>query len=300
LVIVGGGIAGLSAACRLDKRGFRDFVIVEMEQRAGGNARWGENEVTAYPWGAHYVPVPGRRAVLVRELFEELGILRDGQWEERYLCFDPQERLFLHGAWQDGLEPTIGLGTRDREELRRFAARMAEFRATGRFTIPMALGAGDAASPLDRVSMAEWLQHEGFTSPVVRWYVDYACRDDYGALLSDASAWAGVHYFASREPEERGPLTWPEGNGWIVRQLLARVGKYLETNAFVHRTDVPDPPGHSTGRPPMARPPRTVRYCCSATGASGKRRSSPISSERTPTSGRASRGSTSCAWGTRW
>jgi len=237
LVIVGGGIAGLSAAWRLDKRGFRDFVIVEMEQRAGGNARWGENEVTAYPWGAHYVPVPGRRAVLVRELFEELGILRDGQWEERYLCFDPQERLFLHGTWQDGLEPTIGLGTRDREELRRFAARMAEFRATGRFTIPMALGAGDAASPLDRVSMAEWLQHEGFTSPVVRWYVDYACRDDYGALLSDASAWAGVHYFASREPEERGPLTWPEGNGWIVRQLLARVGKYLETNAFVHRIE---------------------------------------------------------------
>src|SRR5439155_240305 len=71
LVIVGGGIAGLSAAWRLDKRGFRDFVIVEMEQRAGGNARWGENEVTAYPWGAHYVPVPGRWAVLVRELFEE-------------------------------------------------------------------------------------------------------------------------------------------------------------------------------------------------------------------------------------
>ena len=41
IVIAGGGIAGLSAAWRLDKRGFRDFVLLEMGERAGGNARWG-------------------------------------------------------------------------------------------------------------------------------------------------------------------------------------------------------------------------------------------------------------------
>ena len=76
LVIVGGGIAGLSAAWRLDKRGFRDFVVLEMDRQAGGNARWGENEVSRYPWAAHYVPVPARKSVLVRELMEELGVLR--------------------------------------------------------------------------------------------------------------------------------------------------------------------------------------------------------------------------------
>src|SRR5882724_10021039 len=102
VVIVGGGIAGLSAAWRLDKKGFRDFVLLEMESRPGGNARWGENEVTPYPWAAHYVPVPGKRVALVRELFEELGVLRDGVWDERQLCFSPQERLFLHGRWQEG------------------------------------------------------------------------------------------------------------------------------------------------------------------------------------------------------
>src|SRR5207248_5784707 len=69
LVIVGGGVAGRSAAWRLDKRGFHDFVVTEMEPRAGGNARWGENEVSAYPWGAHYVPVPGRREALARRLY---------------------------------------------------------------------------------------------------------------------------------------------------------------------------------------------------------------------------------------
>ena len=95
IAIVGGGIAGLSAAWELDRRGFRDFVVLELLARAGGNARSGENDVSAYPWAAHYVPVPGPRATLVRELFEELGVLRDGVWEEGNLCFSPQERLFM-------------------------------------------------------------------------------------------------------------------------------------------------------------------------------------------------------------
>ena len=43
IVIVGGGIAGLSAAWRLDKRGFRDFVLLEMEREVGGNSRSGND-----------------------------------------------------------------------------------------------------------------------------------------------------------------------------------------------------------------------------------------------------------------
>ena len=46
----------------------------------------------------------------------------------------------------------------------------------------------------------------------------YATRDDYGAALNATSAWAGLHYFASRATEER--FEWPEGNGHIARRLL--------------------------------------------------------------------------------
>ncbi|MBI3695686.1 MAG: FAD-dependent oxidoreductase, partial [Acidobacteria bacterium] len=183
LVIVGGGVAGLAAAWRLHKRGFRDFVLLEMEPQAGGNSRWGHNEVSAYPWAAHYVPVPGKRTTLVRELFEDLGVLRGGKWEERYLCFSPQERLFLHGRWQEGIEPATGLSARDREQFRRFEERMQEFRSLGQFTIPVEDGA--KAPALDGVSMAEWLRNEKFDSPYLDWYVNYATRDDYGALTSD-------------------------------------------------------------------------------------------------------------------
>jgi len=232
VVIVGGGMAGLSAAWRLDKRGFHDFILLEMESRAGGNARWGENEITPYPWAAHYVPVPGKKAELVRELFEELGVLRDGVWEERYLCFSPQERLYLHGRWQEGIEPSVGATPGDRKQFARFATLVKEFRATDQFTIPMELGAKPSA--LDRLSMAEWLTQERFTSPYLRWYINYACRDDYGALAADTSAWAGIHYFASREPDEKGPLTWPEGNGWIARRLIDKLRRYVQSGSMVH------------------------------------------------------------------
>ena len=232
IVIVGGGMAGLNAAWHLDKRGFRDFVLLEMESKTGGNSRWGENEISRFPWAAHYVPVPAKGESLARELFEELGVLRDGQWDDRVLCFAPQERLFIFGRWQEGIEPENAT-PRALDQYQRFNDRMNQFRATGEFTIPM--GRGAKASALDRISMQDWLAQEKFDSPTLRWYVNYACRDDYGALAQNTSAWAGVHYFASRDPEEKGPLTWPEGNGWIAQRLFEKLQRYVRTGSVVYR-----------------------------------------------------------------
>jgi glycine/D-amino acid oxidase-like deaminating enzyme len=235
VVIVGGGIAGLSAAWRMRKQGFSNFVLLEMNDAAGGNARWGENEIAAYPWAAHYVPVPGPKAVYVRELFEDLGVLENGQWNERYLCFSPQERLFLYGRWQEGIEPAVGLKPRDREQFQCLEDIFAKHRSSGEFTIPLELGRSNRSAALDRISFSDWLCQHNIDSPLVNWYMNYACRDDYGALAKDTSAWAGIHYFSSREAEEKGPLTWPEGNGWITRRLLERVGENVRTNQMVHR-----------------------------------------------------------------
>ena len=228
VVIVGGGIAGLSAAWRLQKRGIDAFVVLEMNAQSGGNSRWGENGTTAYPWAAHYVPVPGKNAAYVRELFSELGVLKpDGTWDERYLCLAPQERLFIYGRWQEGIEPATGLTATDREQFRRLAETTDSLRTTGRFTVPIDVGLSSQDESLDRVSFGEWLAANRFDSKPLLWYMDYVCRDDYGAMAADVSAWAGLHYFSSRENEEKGPLTWPEGNGWIVKQLLTRVGRFV-------------------------------------------------------------------------
>ncbi len=237
IVIIGGGMAGLCAAWRLQKKGFHDFVLLEMEAEVGGNSRSGENEISAYHWAAHYVPVPALHEVLARELFEDLGVLKDGKWDERRLCFYPQERLYLHGRWQEGIEPEVAATERDREDYRRFQSIIDERRASGEFTIPMEHGGehGSKPSSLDKMSMRQWMDENRFTSPYLNWYIDYACRDDYGALPSETSAWAGIHYFASRAPEEKGPLVWPEGNGWIAHQLTSRVKPFIRTGSPAYR-----------------------------------------------------------------
>jgi protoporphyrinogen oxidase len=230
VVIVGGGIAGLSAAWELDRRGMRDFVLLELESTAGGNSRSGENGISAFPWAAHYVPVPGPGNVELRELFTELGVLRDGVWDERHLCFAPQERLYQHGEWHASIEPTHALDVRGRAAFQRFAELVDEQRASGGFTIPMA-GGVEQDSALDRLTMAEWLSKNGLDDAALRWYVDYACRDDYGARARAVSAWAGIHYFAARDEAQHGPLTWPEGNGWIAKRMIARVGDRLRADS---------------------------------------------------------------------
>jgi hypothetical protein len=87
------------------------------------------------------------------------------------------------------------------------------------------------------MSMAQWLAERGYDSPRLRWLVEYACRDDFGARLTETSAWAGLHYFASRrtgaEAETADVLTWPEGNGWLVKRLLELSGANVTSGALV-------------------------------------------------------------------
>ena len=249
VAIVGGGVAGLSAGWKLQRAGFEDFQILELEAECGGNSRFGENGVSRFPWGAHYVPVPSSSSRAVRELFEELGVIEGyddngaPRCREEYLCFSPQERLFIHGRWQEGLVPLVGATRKDLDEYARFQALVRGYRdrrgADGRkaFVIPMELSSRDEALlALDRRSIEQFLRDEGFTSPGLHWYVDYACRDDFGCRARDVSAWAGMHYFASRG-EDTAVLTWPEGNGWLVARLRERLSARIRTNALVYRIE---------------------------------------------------------------
>ena len=49
VLIVGAGVAGLSAAWRLRGAGFEDFQVLELEAQPGGTARSGRNGVSAFP-----------------------------------------------------------------------------------------------------------------------------------------------------------------------------------------------------------------------------------------------------------
>lgn len=252
VVIVGGGVAGLAALRRLQRAGFRDFLLVELEETVGGNARAGRTEVTAFPWGSHYLPLPGPETRAVRRLLAELGVIerfdRGGRpvYNERHLCHAPQERLFIHGRWQTGIYPWTGAMEQDLAEYAAFREAMARLQgwrdAAGRraFTIPRAAGSPGAFRELDRLSMAEYLRSNGWTSPRLRWFVEYAARDDYGVGATELSAWAGIHYYAARlhDPEyEDVVLTWPEGNGWLVQRMAEQARDRIRVGQIVYNVE---------------------------------------------------------------
>lgn len=251
VVIVGGGIAGLSAAWALQRAGVKDYILLELEEAVGGNAASGNNAVSAYPWGAHYVPLLTAEARAAQALFEELGIITGWQnglpvYNEYYLCADPQDRLYHAGRWQEGLVPQLGVTAADRAQYDAFFAAMEQFRrkrdADGKraFAIPLAYSARDAdLLALDTISMADYLTRHGWDSPALRWYVDYCCRDDYGAPAAAISAWAGIHYFAARDGHAanstaQAVVTWPEGNGWIVKQMRDRLTGTMLTQRLAY------------------------------------------------------------------
>ena len=264
VVIAGGGVAGLAAARSLRLAGVDDFVLLELEDAAGGNSRAGEVGGIACPLGAHYLPVPGDDAREVQDLLEELGLRQRvaGRWryDERHLCHSPQERLFIGGQWQEGLLPVAGVPEATLAQYRRFADRVAELSRAARFAMPT-MKTWTAGRPLaaqvqalDAITFDQWLVREGLDDVHLRWYLDYCCRDDYGAGPMRVSAWAGIHYFASRhgfhapgEPatdaaaaaadERDGVLTWPQGNGWLTQRLAAPLaqGGQLRTGSTVLR-----------------------------------------------------------------
>jgi protoporphyrinogen oxidase len=240
VVIVGGGVAGLAAAWRFLRAGFEDFALLELEESPGGTARAGDaHGVVPYPWGAHYLPAPLKENRALVALLGEMGVLEGADDEgepvvaEQFLCRDPEERIFYRGRWYEGLYLHAGEGPEDARQLQLFNAEVdawAGWRdAKGRraFAIPVARCSDDAeVTALDRISMSEWLNGRGLNSQRLRWLVDYGCRDDYGLTVEQASAWAGLFYFASRMKrpgaEAQSLITWPEGNGRLVRHLYEK------------------------------------------------------------------------------
>ncbi|MCC6137442.1 MAG: NAD(P)/FAD-dependent oxidoreductase [Bdellovibrionaceae bacterium] len=249
-LIVGGGIAGLSAAWWLKKNNFTKFKLLEMDTAVGGNSNSGENSVSKYPWGAHYVPVPGPDAHYVREFFEDIKVITGYKnnlpiYNDYYLCADMHERLFYQGQWHEGLIPQQGISSEDKKQYDEFFSFVDVLKnkkgsdQKHAFTIPMELSSQDQEFlKFDKLSMADFMKSRGWTSNTLNWYVNYCCRDDYGMPHNKVSAWAGLHYFAARaglgaNTDSQSVLTWPEGNGFLAHQLETLVQEHIQKNSLI-------------------------------------------------------------------
>ncbi|OQW88655.1 MAG: hypothetical protein BWK72_06660 [Rhodoferax ferrireducens] len=249
VLIAGGGVAGLAAARALRLKGIEDFALLELEDEAGGNARGGTVGGLPCPLGAHYLPVPSDDAPEVQDLLEEFGLRtrQAGRWvyDERHLCHSPQERLYFNGSWQEGLLPLNGVSAQTLAQYQKFSALVAQLQQLARWNVPIRnRPLAHIQKGLAAITFDSYLSQQGLTDPHLRWYLDYCCRDDYGAGIGVVSAWAGIHYFASRHgfsapgmetQESDGLLTWPEGNAWLTRRLAAPLQSRLHTGRVVLR-----------------------------------------------------------------
>jgi len=287
VAILGSGVAGLSCAWKLAREGWRDFVVVSGPE-TGGNAAGGRRRGLDYPLGAHYLPLPSMESVHVREMLAALGILERGAddsrpwYDEAVIVHAPQERLLRGGRWEDSLLPMTGLPEAELAQHRRFLQTVAGLHAArgadGRkvFAIPVSLSSRDPAwRALDGLSLRQWLRREGYDAPALLWYLDYCCRDDYGADSGAVSAWAGLHYFASRDGHaanagDGAVLTWPGGLSALVAAMRADISARLGRDDWLL-------PGSAVRIEPSAAGARVV---CAAPGAAGAPRAYALQAGR--------------------
>lgn len=252
-VVIGGGVSGLAASRKLKQLNI-DHVLLELENKAGGNAQAGSTSVGAYPFGAHYVTVPTlhdkeyldflQSCKLITSFEKGLPVLND-----YHVCFDLKERLYIHGQWQEGLLPLQGLSKQELAGIQRFEEQTHYYKNyTGKdglpaFTLPLAYSSRDPELlQLDAVSFAAWLQSKNIHGKALYWYLNYCMADDYGGTIDTVSAWAGLHYFASHQAkafnvDEDAVLTWPEGNNWLVQHLKQQAGATIKTGQLVYQVE---------------------------------------------------------------
>ncbi len=250
-VIIGGGVSGLSTGYHLKKNGFSDFLILELNDQVGGNSGSGQNDYSKYPLGAHYLSLANpTNKELISFLKEHHLIIKEENgfqfYNEDFLCHAPDERLLFKGVFHEGLVPEYGISEESNQEIARFFKQMKELKLAKNsdgvdlFNIPISrAGISTDLEALDNITFKEYLTDHNYHSEELHWFLDYCCRDDFGAGYDQVSAWAGIHYFAGRKatPGNTDPttvLTWAEGNGYLTNILEKSIQEQVKRNVIVH------------------------------------------------------------------
>ncbi len=251
-LIVGGGISGLSAARYLKQNNVNDFLLIELDDLCGGNSKCGNNKISKYPYGAHYVPIPNNNLKELFTFFEECQVIEQYDkdnlpiYNPYYLCHTPQERMYYKGKWHDNIPLKQGLIDLDEKELNQFHEVCKTFKeAIGNdgkraFDIPIENSSSDIKfTELDQLSIYDYLKTNHYKSEFIYWYLNYCSKDDFGSDIYNTSAWAIFHYFCSRNglasnAQNEEVLTWNEGNYFLVKQLETKLKDNIKNNCLLY------------------------------------------------------------------
>ncbi len=235
-LIVGGGIAGLSAAYELRNE---DFLLCELSERLGGSSSANTHRDQYFAQGAHYdLAYPAYYGKDLLKVLYDLEVidyntnLETWQFVDRQYLIAPnrESRTFADGQFRSDVLPEGP--TRDR-----FRALLLPF--VDQMPMPTTIIA-PAFHYLNTLTFADFLKEKGITDTAFLKAVDYAMRDDWGAPSNIVSALAGVHYYTCRPYFERHPELFspPQGNAYFSQRFISRLPqKRLLTQQLVQKIE---------------------------------------------------------------
>jgi len=196
VVVVGGGISGLSSAYLLRHR---DFVLLEKEPHWGGNAYLMEYQGQAYASGAAFLEKSESAAYgLAKEIgFEPLPI---DNWDGTILKGE-----FIPDTWGDGLDK-LPYPVTVRDGFKKFRKDM------------LAIDLKQRGSELFALPFSNFLK--GYPGEVKQWWDNYG-PSNWGAASEDTAAAIGIYELQAVGGEHRSDerCTWPGGLGALTRKL---------------------------------------------------------------------------------
>lgn len=195
VVIVGGGVSGLSAAYFMRDR---DFLLLEKEPHWGGNAYREEYQGQGFATGSAF----DEKGTASQQLAQEIGLTL-----LPINCPDPAiiAGKWIPDFWRSGLDQ-LPYPAAVRESFKKFRSTF------------LALDPEKDAEHLDRLPLSHYL--DGYAPEVKQWWDAYG-PSNWGATSDDTSAQVAAVEFKDMTSEEDTRLTLPGGNGAFSAKLAA-------------------------------------------------------------------------------
>lgn len=219
IVIVGGGVSGLSAAYMLQHR---DILLLEKEPHWGGNAYVMEYDGVTYATGAAFLD----RSEYSYQFAKEIGLepLPINNWDGTIVNGE-----FIADTWGDGLDK-LPYSPVVREGFKKFKAEL------------LAIDLQKRQKELFAIPFSSFLK--GYPDEVKQWWDNYG-PSNWGAAAEDTAATIGVYEMQAisgpNRKDER--YTWPGGLGAITKKLAEILQPLLNDRMRTDATIVMVVPG---------------------------------------------------------
>lgn len=233
-LIVGGGIAGLSAAKSLNHQ---DFILCELSDRLGGTSASMDFNGIPLAQGAHYdLEYPANYGESVLSLMQESGIIKYKEWKNSWR-FTDQQYIIPHElknqCYDNGIKRPDVL---EESELRDdFHKLMSAY--SGKMPMPTRLINQDLRN-LNDLTFIEFLKNKIKLNDAFIRGLDYHMLDDWGGTAGQVSAIAGIHYFQCRPyyNEVNQLFSPPQGNDYFVDKIASQLpSNQVRTNMLVRK-----------------------------------------------------------------